>query len=174
MTAINELISKYEQKGVSKAWMLSVIAMIGNNDVVNLKKVLHQGNQSSIGLFNAITGRKVKTDKEIEATLREIDNPAYQAVVDKHNTEIAMRKKEFAKKQMFAELQVKIRHNGEIKTIQQFIDGITGEGYIQYSEVKKGAVNMARLGNEKGSFYEFRKKSERDYIKSKLNLEGRR
>lgn len=140
---------------------------ISNKDMPELIQSLHIGNKITLKIFNDVMGRKVKTSKDIELALRSIDNEAYQQYFDNKKMEKEKKEQEYKEKDFIAKLQRKIKSDGIISTEQQMIDRVIADGYVEYSEKKRGVSTVADLCKG-SSFYRFNTSASIWYIKKKL------
>jgi len=100
----------------------------------------------------------------VEKIFGEIKENKPYLSINERAQKIKEKKEDFKTKE---ELSKKVRDkNGNVVTIKQFIENIFDKGYDKYSEKKVGINIVGKLENKDGMFYDFKKKSEKEYAKN--------
>ena len=150
---------------------------IVNKDIDTLSELILSGrgmNEKSKKMFEKATGVKLpSTIKEKERTLVEWAGLNYDEYITEKQTAETERKERAEKEeqerrfnQYVQELEdAKVTFENETMSEKEMIDRLVNRG-AKLSEKKVGVVNVYRLTESNGSYLEFKKKAQKEYIDS--------
>jgi hypothetical protein len=150
-------------------------------DIERILGVVHQGNPTTIRLFNTVTNSNVKTNKDLTERLGVLYPEKYDEYnkkkeyekLKKEQEEKAEKQKESIKRGQDKAneiLNARYSYYGRVLPFTKWVDRLIATGFVDVKEVKNDKIKMSKISLSNGQYsHEFTKVMEKEYVLKRIS-----